>query len=384
MANANGKIIAPVSMRDVQTTLGVNKYNVGELCVDPSINIWAKYKPVVHTDIFASAGRDPIWWKAENATRGIRMNVFNSITTLWQSIELGKTSWEHIKPTGGITSAYRLTDFNGYNHGAKSPITSFAIDKEIEGSTGGRINASIYYTNTVGDDSLSFEDLYIIESNIHTSIENCFLGIAISINNGKAPFRYMTSQVTLSETGGNTVSMPHLGLQNAQEKAILFFSTQRIVGPYTTPDIPANMQYVFSVPGVDMQTVNIVNEDYYISANAFYTAIGLNYGIVIGMTFSNATPVGRYFDGAAVILYKTTDVTSIGDVEDLIYPEGVVYFQTGDDYDKVLGEVFVPAFSSVTLLGSYIVGDFALTEMQVWAVDINGELTIRVPIIDMR
>jgi len=380
MSNANGKIIAPVSFSDVQTVLGSAATDLKSLCTHGSINIWAKYKPVVHIDALASAGRDSVWWKAKDNTRGIKINVFENITSLWQSIERGETSWEHIKPTGGTYSAYRLTDFNGYNHNSKSPITGFSIDKEIEGSIAGRINGRIYYTNNVYDDSLSFEDLYIIEHNIQTPIDNCFLGIAVSTNAGNAPFRYMTSQVTIAEQGGDIVSMPHLGLLNTQEKAVLFFSTQIINAPYTTPEFPENMQYVFSIPGVTMQTVNIVHEPYYVSANAFYTAIGLNYGIIIGMTFSNATPVGRYFDGAAVILYKTTDVTSIGDVEDLIYPEGVVYFQTTQNP----GEVFVPAFSSITLSGYHIVRDFAIAEMQVWAIDINGELTIQVPIIDMR
>lgn len=47
MAYNNGKITAPVSIRDVQQALGVSSTDLKTLCISPNINPWARYKPIL-------------------------------------------------------------------------------------------------------------------------------------------------------------------------------------------------------------------------------------------------------------------------------------------------------------------------------------------------
>lgn len=167
MAHDNGKITAPVSIRDVQLTLGEsigvlapgrNNLETYDLCGSPNINIWSRIKPCRYDSLDVmqphdyTAVADP-----EDPNKG---NVVLSAQTLtpitngttgiifptmmkWSDAAKMKagftvegykdqsaSEYRHDYPTGWDGKHYyasRLQDFDGYNHYAPIPF-SLSID----------------------------------------------------------------------------------------------------------------------------------------------------------------------------------------------------------------------------------------------------------------
>lgn len=118
MPTNNGLITAPVSIADVQTTLGSAENNVGGLCKLESINKWAKYKPVIFNEMFPDI--DGLWYRATDGWCGfLAMREDNPVVYYKNN-----TGWLYVNPTGGLTAPYRLHDFNRYNHLAATFIKS--------------------------------------------------------------------------------------------------------------------------------------------------------------------------------------------------------------------------------------------------------------------
>ena len=140
MAHSGGICTAPVSFADVNATLGTSHTDLGLLCKDSHINKWAKYKPVVNTVIDVSSQMDAnknwlnaTWWKGTNGNCGISYTSYTSVGAARTAIINKDAIWSYTKPSGGSSSPYRLTDFNQYDHNAKSPTTEVnAGDAEME------------------------------------------------------------------------------------------------------------------------------------------------------------------------------------------------------------------------------------------------------------
>lgn len=163
MAHNNGKITAPVSIRDVQLTLGEsigvlapkrNNLETYDLCGSPNINIWSRIKPcrydsldkmVPHEFTAVADPEDPnkgnVVLSAQtltpitNGTTGIifpTMMKWSDITTLrsdYIASEKGEeyaVQYRHDFPTGWDGKHYyasRLKDFDGYDHYAPIPFS---------------------------------------------------------------------------------------------------------------------------------------------------------------------------------------------------------------------------------------------------------------------
>lgn len=142
MSVSNGKISAPISVREVYDCLGVkpgksNGYDVGYICSNQHhmINMWSKKKPVHIEGALFHTTDD--WWKGTDGTCGI--DYTNAIATSvdnipgkYSLIPIGGTDgltligestngWNYNPPKGGAKSPYRLEDFNGYDHNAAPP-----------------------------------------------------------------------------------------------------------------------------------------------------------------------------------------------------------------------------------------------------------------------
>lgn len=110
----------------VAQTLGVTNWkrnHVGWLCIDPAVNMWSKWKPIIKN------GVEPLLYEdLENANFGL---VPPSPSNNYANIV--NVRWTYQKPTGGATSPHRLDDFRNYNHGA-SAIAEVEGDIEINKS----------------------------------------------------------------------------------------------------------------------------------------------------------------------------------------------------------------------------------------------------------
>lgn len=129
MSNSGGVITAPVSIADVQKVLSVSDNNIGALCKSGEVNKWAIYKPVPYASLTSidlaniqsvHCGLSPneniplfsLILGANNTPSGSYTNE--------QAETQSSKEWTAVQPTGGISSPYRLTDFNGYDHRASA------------------------------------------------------------------------------------------------------------------------------------------------------------------------------------------------------------------------------------------------------------------------
>ena len=102
-----------ISVAMVKAELGASTNNVGQLCIHPNVNPLSKWKPVRHeslTPITAS--------HLELANYGFE---FPSFTTYQGASE---SNWVYLKPTGGLSQPFRLTDFTNYDKYAETDVIS--------------------------------------------------------------------------------------------------------------------------------------------------------------------------------------------------------------------------------------------------------------------
>jgi hypothetical protein len=146
MSYSDNIIGAPVSIKDVQKALNVDETNdLSKLCTHEYINMWSKYKPVNNTlkfvkdtvnsdgNTWSEATEGKGWWLGEidRAGRDGRAIYFPTITSM-ASCDTTDTAPQYVKPAGGETSPYRLTDFAGYYDGAVAPMRVIINTKQNE------------------------------------------------------------------------------------------------------------------------------------------------------------------------------------------------------------------------------------------------------------
>lgn len=148
MVYNNNVIKAPVSINDVKQVLNANSYDLGTLCIESSINMWAKFKPIPYAliSILPDAIRASQNYGIFNIPTWSNINkmanfVFGIAATSTNAPDVGiqPVYWTYRPPTGGAPEPFRLTDWSdaagnyGYYHEAEAPIggasaTSFNID----------------------------------------------------------------------------------------------------------------------------------------------------------------------------------------------------------------------------------------------------------------
>jgi hypothetical protein len=205
MPYASGKISAPVSISDIQQCIWVQlqrtvsgqiqtiySADIGMLIgafvgqtisasdglgswtvvARGTINMWAKYKPVVLNEKDTVTGQwdfannkwktTATWWKGANASAigGIvpkSVIGLNNLPAEYTNDSDHLNGWVYNKPTGGALSPYRQTDFAVYNHNAPKAIENFYIAPKINRE--GRFSASAIMSMPAADaDYITLED----------------------------------------------------------------------------------------------------------------------------------------------------------------------------------------------------------------------------------
>ena len=98
-----------ISVAMVKAELGASTNDVGRLCIHPNINKWSKWKPVKHNSLV------PIT-RAQLASVNFGLKPPDRKTDYTEVMDV---KWGYQKPTGGLLSPYRLTDFINYNKTAE-------------------------------------------------------------------------------------------------------------------------------------------------------------------------------------------------------------------------------------------------------------------------
>lgn len=210
MAYSNGIISAPVSIYDVQRALGNGSSDLGTLCMDPNINMWAKYKPVVRANLIDTTGQlkadktwktsseieggsqlsNNAWWKGDDTNHGLTVpyatssldaeDFVDALDTIAAMIDGSKNGWGYTRPSGGMASPYRILDFNQYNHNAPNPIrTSGSADTFYSSSD----HPWDYSFNMMEVEPIAYDSRdYIVPTDLRISgatLETLYPGLAI-------------------------------------------------------------------------------------------------------------------------------------------------------------------------------------------------------------
>ena len=151
---------------DLASVLGIPGTDLAESCKSSAINMWAKRKP---EGIASGLQSMPIGIITDAMRQlngyGIRtlyQNGYGSLSSLVTDLRNGsvRSMFEYIKPSGGTSNPYRLTDFNGYYHGARTPIWNpYNPTDTLRVNSDGTLQL-YYYTNVNGSDmELGLKDL---------------------------------------------------------------------------------------------------------------------------------------------------------------------------------------------------------------------------------
>lgn len=180
MSVSNGKITAPVSIDDVKSVLGYGSNDLASLCTYEGINMWAKYKPVDSDNAFLDINTG---WKGKRNDCNIKYPKTTSIYDIKGYYSQADNGFTHRT----ASAPYRLGDFRGYNHNARSEYleigtTSPSVEDAVS------ISAA-YNLQSVDSDWISMKDL-LDDGNI-----TYHFGVLLYNNNGDK-LQYMRTSDT--------------------------------------------------------------------------------------------------------------------------------------------------------------------------------------------
>lgn len=181
MSVSNGKITAPVSIDDVKSVLGYGSNDLASLCTYEGINMWAKYKPVDSDNAFLDINTG---WKGKRNDCNINYPKATSIYDIKGYYSQADNGFTHRT----ASAPYRLGDFRGYNHSARSEYLGISTTSpSVEDAVS--ISAA-YNLQSVDSDWISMKDLLNDGSNI-----TYHFGVLLYNNNGNK-LQYMRTSDT--------------------------------------------------------------------------------------------------------------------------------------------------------------------------------------------
>lgn len=170
MSVSNGKITAPVSIDDVKSVLGYGSNDLASLCTYEGINMWAKYKPVDSDNAFLDINTG---WKGKRNDCNINYPKATSIYDIKGYYSQADNGFTHRT----ASAPYRLGDFRGYNHNARSEY--LGIDTTSPSAEDAVSISAAYNLQSVDSDWISMKDLLDDGSNM-----TYHFGVLLYNNNG--------------------------------------------------------------------------------------------------------------------------------------------------------------------------------------------------------
>ena len=180
MSVSNGKITAPVSIDDVKSVLGYGSNDLASLCTYKDINMWAKYKPVDSDNAFLDINTG---WKGKRNDCNINYPKATSIYDIKGYYSQANNGFTYRT----ASAPYRLGDFRGYNHNARSEYLEIGTTSP---SAEDAVSISAAYNlQSVDSDWISMKDL-LNDGNI-----TYHFGVLLYNNNGDK-LQYMRTSDT--------------------------------------------------------------------------------------------------------------------------------------------------------------------------------------------
>lgn len=190
MSHTSNTIKAPVVMpNDIAAVLQVPGTNLQELCQAPSINMWAKYKPVPYNqkEILSDYRRRQLNYGIINIPT---WSNINKMANFWLGINTSSTNapdcgvqsiyWGYQRPS----SYFRLSDFSdenklyGYFHGAEAPI-GFSKFSEYTIDSSGHLRIIYNVGSNLGDNyNIGLADL-VYPRSLSKSVGDMYFGVIL-------------------------------------------------------------------------------------------------------------------------------------------------------------------------------------------------------------
>lgn len=212
MSVSNGIIIAPVSIDDVNNVLGHGSTDLGTLCNSLKIAKYSKKKPVVYnsaseiTDAqrkeanYGFSSNMPYWIRIASMATGYMTNN----PTPENNAVLLDDSWTYVKPDGANWK--RLTDFDGYWHGATTPMVGTLVTQNASFKEG-QSTMLIQFQLAPSDNSvLNLADLGLWSGNAKISeFANMYFGVCFYFSSSK--YYFFTQSTKISELQSQGASL---------------------------------------------------------------------------------------------------------------------------------------------------------------------------------
>ena len=180
MSVINGNITAPVSIDDVKSVLGYDSNDLASLCTYEGINMWAKYKPVDSDNAFLDINTG---WKGKRNDCNINYPKTTNIDDIKDYYSQADNGFTHRT----ASAPYRLGDFRGYNHNARSEYIGISTTSP---SAEDAVSISAAYNlQSVDSDWISMKDL------LNDGSITYHFGVLLYNNNGNR-LQYMRTSDT--------------------------------------------------------------------------------------------------------------------------------------------------------------------------------------------
>ena len=264
MPISSGKIVAPVSIDDVRTALGVSSYDLGYLCKNThgKTNMWAKYKPVIYPSEKINLTNSN-WWKSSNGNCGIdasgaQADTYKDIVSKMTSD--GSNGYKYSPPQGGSNAPFRLLDFEGYMPEAMAPIHSFTVPKQVDNLSGSTFTATVAYNpSSLMGGSLSLSDIGgLVWQGVAYTLGDMYFGVYMVQKGGTR-----SQRLTANSPGTMQVQVPTNGLSVNTYNVYPFLSTVKL----GILDADKAAGY-FTLPNTKVAKIQVVSTTYNIIINA--------------------------------------------------------------------------------------------------------------------
>lgn len=358
MSNQNGKIYIDtttnpdtgVSVYDVQTVLGRGTGDVGLLCSDQEwynnalrrvnkINKWAKYKPLRSSKLGTLTDAERV-----ELNQGLTMTKYTNPADLVSGYE---SDYAYQPPRGKTTynEWFRLLDFNGYNHYAEGPVSSFTCPSgEVTENQDLIVRLYLSPSNQMPDGNLIWSDF---DPEDDKPISEYYFGVIIRTGTSST-YRVLTMSTMVGI--GNPIQELALTLPANLFTLGSSYTVYPILSYDAITSVSSQGPYIagfYSVPDTEPHTFTIVSIQrvvaYGIPEGGFTATLGVgrvNWSLTGVMQVNTGTTVTGEF------LYRIYD----GAYDDNTHTIGGVIIESGTFY---YGQVPVaPSQATQTITGT--------------------------------
>ena len=224
-----GIISAPVSIDDVKRALGESSNDLASLCTYEGINMWAKYKPVDSDNAFLDINTG---WKGKRNDCNINYPKATSIYDIKGYYSQADNGFTHRT----ASAPYRLGDFRGYNHNARSEYLGIST------------------TNPSAEDAVSISAAYNLQS-----VDSDWISMKDLLNDGSITYHF---GVLLYNNNSNKLQYVRTSDTNVVKFTKVNAGTYTVYPfmssvDYTSSDFP-QLQAGFYIPIPVLQPITLV------------------------------------------------------------------------------------------------------------------------------